>query len=275
MNDKNKYKSPKYRLVVRFTNKDIIVQVFAAELTFDRCICSAYSHELKRYGVSFGLTNYAAAYATGLLLARRLNTKFQLDYDGPEEADGDYFSVESEYEGEKPEKRAFKVLLDVGLKRTTTGSRLFGVVKGCADGGLNVPHSARRFPGTKINEGELEADADFHRKYIFGQHVAEYMESLAEDKDAYKKQFGGYQKLGVTSDKIEGLYQAAHAAIRKDPNVKRGALEKGYFETRAKAVPSGYTPKKVVFNLKKITVQQRKAKIKAKLLAAGIKPILD
>ena len=35
-------------------------------------VCAAYSHELPRYGVKVGLTNYAAAYCTGLLLARRV-----------------------------------------------------------------------------------------------------------------------------------------------------------------------------------------------------------
>lgn len=36
-------------------------------------VCAAYSHELPKYGVSVGLTNYAAAYCTGLLLARRVS----------------------------------------------------------------------------------------------------------------------------------------------------------------------------------------------------------
>ena len=36
-------------------------------------MCAAYAHELPRYGVKVGLTNYAAAYCTGLLLARRVS----------------------------------------------------------------------------------------------------------------------------------------------------------------------------------------------------------
>lgn len=35
---------------------------------------AAYSHELPKYGITVGLTNYAAAYCTGLLLARRVRT---------------------------------------------------------------------------------------------------------------------------------------------------------------------------------------------------------
>ena len=34
---------------------------------------AAYAHELPKYGIKVGLTNYAAAYCTGLLLARRVS----------------------------------------------------------------------------------------------------------------------------------------------------------------------------------------------------------
>jgi large subunit ribosomal protein L5e len=42
-----------------------------AEIGGDKVIMAAYAHELRRYGIKHGLTNYAAAYATGLLLAVR------------------------------------------------------------------------------------------------------------------------------------------------------------------------------------------------------------
>ncbi|KAG1434611.1 hypothetical protein G6F56_014250 [Rhizopus delemar] len=67
-----------YRLVVRFTNKDIICQIIYAKLQGDFVLCAAYAHELPRYGIKGGLTNWAAAYATGLLLARRTLTKLGL-----------------------------------------------------------------------------------------------------------------------------------------------------------------------------------------------------
>merc|ERR1739838_1131331 len=63
--DKNKYNTPKYRMIVRFTNKDITCQVAYARLAGDIIVCSAYAHELPRYGVKVGLTNYAAAYSPG------------------------------------------------------------------------------------------------------------------------------------------------------------------------------------------------------------------
>ena len=57
---KNKYNSPKYRLVVRFTNTDVIVQIIYAKLEGDYILTSAYSHELPNYGIKVGLTNWAA-----------------------------------------------------------------------------------------------------------------------------------------------------------------------------------------------------------------------
>jgi len=50
----------------------VICQIAYATLKGDRILAQASSNELKRFGVEAGLTNYAASYATGLLLARRL-----------------------------------------------------------------------------------------------------------------------------------------------------------------------------------------------------------
>ena len=96
--DKNKYNTPKYRLIVRVTNKDIIAQIAYARLQGDVVIAAAYSHELPRYGVGVGLTNYAAAYCTGLLIGRRILQKFGLDslYEGQTEVDGDEFYEEAD-----------------------------------------------------------------------------------------------------------------------------------------------------------------------------------
>merc|ERR1711976_1072726 len=122
--DKNKYNTPKYRLIVRFTNRDIICQIAYARIEGDHIICAAYAHELPRYGVKVGLTNYAAAYCVGLLLARRMLKKLKLDetYPGQEEANGEEYYVEVVDDA----PGAFRAYLDVGLVRTTTGARVFG-----------------------------------------------------------------------------------------------------------------------------------------------------
>ena len=45
-------------------------------------------------------------------------------------------------------------------------------VQGALDGGLDVPHSAKRFVGFDPEKKEL--DAETLQKYIFGQHVSCY-----------------------------------------------------------------------------------------------------
>lgn len=47
------------------------------------------------------------------------------------------------------------------------------VNQGALDGGLDIPHSEKRFAGFKKDDKQLDAEA--HRKYIFGDHVACYM----------------------------------------------------------------------------------------------------
>merc|ERR1740121_1097152 len=83
VNDKNKYDTKKYRLVVRFTIKG------------DMTVAAADSNELKNHGVQCGLSNYASAYATGLLLARRLlkDKKMDGDFKGVTAADGKMYNI--------------------------------------------------------------------------------------------------------------------------------------------------------------------------------------
>jgi len=72
-------------------------------------------------------------------------------YKGADKVDGEYYSVQEHAQ----ERRPFKALLDVGLVRTTTGNRVFGAMKGACDGGLHIPHNTKRFPGFRIEKGEI------------------------------------------------------------------------------------------------------------------------
>ncbi|XP_027335508.1 60S ribosomal protein L5-like isoform X1 [Abrus precatorius] len=281
--DKNKYNTPKYRFVVRFTNKDITAQIISASITGDIVLAAAYSHELPCYGLKVGLTNYAAAYCTGLLLARRVLKMLEMDeeYEGNVEATGEDFSVEP-----AETRRPFRALLDVGLIKTTTGNRVFGALKGALDGGLDIPHSEKRFAG--FDKEKKELDAEVHHKYIFGGHVAAYMKAweklmffsiilyfecnirsfqifvrqhmlyflqmLMEDEpEKYQSHFSEYIKQGIDADGIEGLYKKVHAAIRADPTIKKSEKQPPKEHKR--------------YNLKKLTYEERKAKLIARLQA--------
>merc|ERR1712070_445936 len=219
--EKNKYFTPKFRLVVRFTNRDIIAQIVSAKIVGDEVLTSAYAHELQKFGMpgKLGLTNYAASYCTGLLVARRALTKLGLadKYAGAEEVDGNAFIVDEMDDGPRP----FKAVLDVGLKRTTTGSRSFGVMKGAADGGLLIPHNEKRFPGYDKESG---LDAEVHKQHIMGEHVAEYMTYLQEeDPGKYERQFKRFLAAGIDGEGLSDMYEKIHAAIKANPVVPKKA----------------------------------------------------
>merc|ERR1712146_756017 len=85
--------------------------------------------------------------------------------------------------------------------------------KGAADGGLDVPHSEKRFPG--YDRDAKEYDADTHRERIFGGHVSEYMEYLEEeDNQKYQEHFA----KDIDGDGLEELYESVHEKIREDPS---------------------------------------------------------
>lgn len=255
---KNKYNAPKYRLVVRFTNRDIIMQIVTSEISGDKVFCAAYSHELRAYGIEHGLTNWAAAYATGLLIARRVLKKLGLDEDftGVEEADGEYTTT-GIVDTDEGERRPFKAFLDVGLARTSTGARVFGAMKGASDGGILIPHSENRFPGYDMETKEL--DAETLKKYIFGGHVAEYMENLADDdEERYKSQFQKYIDDEIEADGLEELYAEAHKAIREDPFKK-------YESDAPKKSKEEWKQESLKYKTAKLTLEQRKEKVQERI----------
>lgn len=49
--DKNKYNTPKYRLVVRFSNRYCTAQIVYATIDGDKVLAAATSRELERYGL--------------------------------------------------------------------------------------------------------------------------------------------------------------------------------------------------------------------------------
>ncbi|GJD08415.1 60S ribosomal protein L5 [Galdieria sulphuraria] len=225
--DLRKYSSPKYRLVVRFTNRDIVCQFVYARLEGDHILSAAYAHELPRYGIKVGLTNFAAAYATGLLLARRTLKKLNLDevYVGKESVD------------------------DVGLIRTTTGNKVFAAMKGAVDGGVDIPHNEKRFPKYTKEEGFKPEELRYR---IFGQHIADYMRQLAEeDKTLYEARFSQYIKAGVGPDDLEEMYKQAHSRIREDPS----------FEKK----PKREVTKHRTFRQRKLTKEEKKENLKRKI----------
>jgi large subunit ribosomal protein L5e len=265
LQDKTKYNQPKYRFVVRITNRDVTCQVVHSKIAGDEVLQAAYSHELPAFGVPVGLTNYAAAYCTGLLCARRVLTKIGVanDFQGAKEVNGAFKAARTKAtdEGEEEGRFPFKAILDIGLARTTTGARIFGALKGAVDGGIAIPHKPNRFPGFNSAKGEL--DAKVHRDHIFGGHVAAYMKQMDETKksnpDEKISQFDAFAKHKIGAGDLEALYKKAHAAIRADPSKTN----------QKKKAPAG---KRKAYNIKALTGKERRDAAKTKV-AAGRKAL--
>ncbi|MHA1916784.1 MAG: 50S ribosomal protein L18 [Candidatus Ranarchaeia archaeon] len=117
------------RLVVRKTNKNIIVQIADAKIKGDQIVYQAVSSELRKYSWNHGLNNIPAAYLTGLLIAQKVK-----------------------------KKKFERVITDFGLNTPNPESRVFAVVKGVVDGGLKVNCPESAFPSEDRIKGKHIAD---------------------------------------------------------------------------------------------------------------------
>jgi large subunit ribosomal protein L18 len=105
------------RLVIRRTNKNMIVQVVEYSENGDHVVVTANSSELKKLGWKHATSNLPAAYLTGMLAAQKAKKK------GVENA-----------------------IVDLGLQPVKKGAKLYSAVKGAKDNGLSIPASEEVFP---------------------------------------------------------------------------------------------------------------------------------
>ncbi|MCX8171332.1 MAG: 50S ribosomal protein L18, partial [Candidatus Bathyarchaeota archaeon] len=114
------------RLVVRKTNRNIIVQLVRATVIGDVVVASAHSRELrKKYGWLGDLNNLPAAYLTGLLCGLKA-----------------------------AEKNVGEAILDIGLHTPSKGAAIFAAMKGFIDAGIEVPHDESILPDESRIRGE-------------------------------------------------------------------------------------------------------------------------
>lgn len=248
--DKNKFATPKWRFVVRRTCTRIICQVVSSTIKGDIVRCQADSTELKKFGLTAGLTNYASAYATGLLCARRLlkdidekNKKKEITdkemsntFNFVPESTGEYINIQKTAETKNIEHRPFQCFLDIGIVTSSKGNRVFAAMKGAVDGGIHIPHKDTIFPKPK----DPKCKDNLLRARIFGEHVQKYFDALKNKKDKddgltkkehderFKRQFSLWEKClkDTKCNKIDDLYKKVHQEIRANPtHIKKQAKE--------------------------------------------------
>jgi large subunit ribosomal protein L5e len=167
-------------------------------------------------------------------------------------------------------------------------------MKGACDGGINIPHNERRFPGTRMEKAEVETGkkrgggaveekakpklvfkAEEHLEHIMGVHVQEYYDLLkAENPSSFKRQFSVWEK-NLKGKKFADLYKACHEAIRKNPErtktVRKQAPVRKVVQPKPTLIQQNskgqkwLRPQKIGCALRHERVQARIAKISADL----------
>jgi len=141
-------KSEKPRLVIRKTNRYIIAQIVESEISQDKVIIRVSSKDLLQKGwpkeKEGSLKSLQAAYLTGFLLTKKLDGKIK------------------------------EAILDIGLQRNKHGSRIYALLKGAVDAGLNIPHNKEAFPtDERLNKNKKLKDLLKIKDLLLPQRVDE------------------------------------------------------------------------------------------------------
>ncbi|MCB9358582.1 50S ribosomal protein L18 [Candidatus Woesearchaeota archaeon] len=149
-------KSGMPRLVVRLSQKNISAQIVEYSPIGDKVMSAVTTKNLEKLGWKASKTNLPAAYLLGYLLAKKAKVK--------------------------------KAILDLGLKRSVPHSRVYALVKGVNDAGIEIPVDESMYP---------------EEKRLNGEHIQLYAESLSKDKAAYDKKFSKYTKSGIKPETLQ------------------------------------------------------------------------
>lgn len=160
------------RLVVRISNRNILVQLATSDIEGDHIICQANSRELvRKYGWRAGKKNTPAAYLLGLVAGKKALKA------GVESAN-----------------------LDIGLKRPTVGSKIFAIVKGANDSGLEVP---------------IDSDVMPSPDRIEGRAIAKYAENM-DDPFEYERWFSVYLRNGLRPESLPSHFDEVRENIQEE-----------------------------------------------------------
>jgi large subunit ribosomal protein L18 len=159
-----------YRLVVRTSSQHTLVQIIKVTPEGDHTLVAAHSQEIKGLGWLGSGKNTSAAYLTGFLCGKKALKE------GIDEA-----------------------VLDLGLKTSINGSKIYAALKGAVDAGMNIPH----------NESILPPE-----ERIRGEHTALYAQSL--DQAEMEKRFSQYLKKGLAPEELPDHFESIKQKIEAE-----------------------------------------------------------
>lgn len=146
-------KSRMPRLVIRKTNNQVIAQIVEYFPDGDKILVATSSSALKKLGWNYSCKNMPACYLAGFLLGKKAH-----------------------------DKKISGAIVDFGLQSNIPGSKLYAVVKGAKDSGLDIPADENVLP---------------KKERLSGEHISTYY-----SKGAGNAQFSGYRKDNVDPAKL-------------------------------------------------------------------------
>lgn len=143
--------SGKNRMVIRKTNRHIIIQLVSATMEGDYTLVHVNSRELRDLGYTGYLGNTPAAYLAGMLFAvRAMNAGYT------------------------------EAIADIGLQVASTGARVFAAVKGAVEAGFEIPVGESILPDDDRCNGKVIAEYD--------ERFSDLAENVEAVKDAIMKE---------------------------------------------------------------------------------------
>ncbi len=163
-------RSKKPRFVVRISLRHISVQAIQFTPTGDVTKASAHTKDLEKLGFKNGTSNLPAAYLVGLLCG--------------------YRSVKSGIGA---------AVFDIGEHGSTPRGKIFAVLKGAIDSGLEIPHDVKVLPSEDT---------------ISGSSISSYAIKLKEkDEKEYRSKFSVYLSLGLNPENISDHFNSIKREI--------------------------------------------------------------
>ncbi|MBI2208686.1 50S ribosomal protein L18 [Candidatus Woesearchaeota archaeon] len=160
------------RLVVRKSLKNIQASIVEYNKKGDIVRVASHSQNLKKFGWNYNTGNIPAAYLVGYLLGKKAKNA-----------------------------RLDQVIFDIGLSKSVKGSRLYSVLAGALDAGLNIPCSKEMLPS---------------KERLSGAHIAGYAQSLKKNEALLKKQFGACIKNKIDPENITKNFEQVKGSIDKN-----------------------------------------------------------
>ncbi|MBI5065075.1 50S ribosomal protein L18 [Candidatus Woesearchaeota archaeon] len=156
------------RVVVRKTNKHIITQAVNFTPKGDAVILTITTKDLQKLGWKGNTKNISASYLCGLLFGKKLK-----------------------------EKGTKKAIADLGMHTTVKGAKIFAVLKGVKDAGIDLPIGSTVVPS---------------EDRIKGKHIENWSEKAKEHD---KNQFQSYKKSNLDPKTLSKHFEEIKNKILK------------------------------------------------------------